>query len=209
MSCIMASTKNVLVAALLVWAFGATLLALTFSRRPPQCANTTKEQLREVYTAQDEREELSLVPGLVQHPGRNETDNINTKFPESSRQDQLEVSDTSQVLSTVMYKVPKHLQRYALEIFQPKVDVDIEEFTMVMLTYKRVKMLSQLIKHYCGTKHLHKILVIWNDVGTAIPQYILDLTNSCQTRLEFIQEKENKLTNRFKPRPEIETECKF
>ena len=105
--------------------------------------------------------------------------------------------------------VPKHLQNYVSKIFQPKFDVDNEEFTMIMLTYKRVKMLSQLITHYCGIKRLHKLLVIWNDVDSAIPQSILDLIQTCRTRLEFVKEKENKLTNRFKPRSEIETECKL
>ena len=69
--------------------------------------------------------------------------------------------------------------------------------------------LPKLLLHYCRAKSLRKILVIWNDVESQIPQDILNLANKCQVSLEFIREKENRLTNRFKPRPEIETECKL
>lgn len=106
--------------------------------------------------------------------------------------------------------IEESLVGYKSKIFsQQESAYDKEGFTMIMLTYKRVTVLPKLLLHYCKIKSLHKILVIWNDIESQIPQNILNLANQCQVTLEFIQEKENKLTNRFKPRPEIKTECKF
>ena len=105
--------------------------------------------------------------------------------------------------------VKEQLVGYMSKIFNQESAHEKEGFTMIMLTYKRVKVLPKLLLHYCKAKSLRKILVIWNDIESQIPQDILALAKQCQVTLKFIQEKENKLTNRFKPRPEIETECKF
>ena len=62
-----------------------------------------------------------------------------------------------------------------------------------------------LIPHYCSTgKYLDKVIIIWNDVETIIPQDLLDF--KCEVPLVYVHSKENKLTNRFIPYPEIKTE---
>lgn len=213
--------KNLVVGVLLLWACSATLLVLTFLRRHggyQQCASYEKLQQRGSNIAPDQHQELSLggvspgVPILRPSP-KTERANSNQLVNANEVSSELEINNATQNLntdySTVGDKVHRHLKKYVLEIFQPKADINNEEFTMIMLTYRRTKMLSQLIKHYCAVKKLHKILVIWNDVDSAIPQSITNLTQLCQTRLEFIREKENKLTNRFKPRSEIMTDCKL
>ena len=90
----------------------------------------------------------------------------------------------------------------------PSIDLSTEQFTIVILTYKRVALLRMVIPHYCDTgSKLHKVVVIWNDVGTSIPN---DIENhSCAVPLVFIKSKENKLTNRFIPYPEVETDGMF
>lgn len=184
------NSKNLLIGVLLVWASGATfIVVIRKDSFTPQCVYNAEEQLRKLSMTAD---------NLSASPVKN-----------SSRQEKAtaELMQTSPV--SHVHEIPNHLEKYVLEIFQPKVDVELEGFTMILLTYKRVKMLSQLLSHYCKVKKLKKILVIWNDVDSAIPHHILKQNNSCQTRLEFIQEKENKLTNRFKPRQQIETDCKF
>ena len=106
-----------------------------------------------------------------------------------------------------------HVGQYARQVFA---SVSVEgagslnsKCTMVMLTYNREKILKFLLSHYCKVRSLHKIIVIWNNVNKSIPDDILDIKEKkCFPDLLFIQEKENKLTNRFKPRPEIETNCK-
>ena len=205
--------KNVLVAVLLLWAICATLFATTVYKRTAytHCTNDQWRNLARSISAVEERKELSAMKersSQTSSPDTRESiESVDHKEATNvySRVDQLKPNPNG---SLIRSGDDHGLQKYVSRIFHPAKHEDNEEFTMIMLTYKRVNMLSKLIKHYCGAKRLHKLLVIWNDVDSAIPQHILDLTHSCQTRLEFIQEKENKLTNRFKPRPEIETECK-
>jgi hypothetical protein len=111
-------------------------------------------------------------------------------------------------------RLPAHVGQYARQVFA---GVSTEGpgsslssmCTMVMLTYNREKILKFLLNHYCKVRSLHKIIVIWNNVNKSIPDDILGVKEKrCFPDLLFIQEKENKLTNRFKPRPEIETNCK-
>lgn len=80
---------------------------------------------------------------------------------------------------------------------------------MVMLTFKREEVLPRVLKHYCKVGVLQRILVIWNDVvNTTVPQSLRDLNSTCTADLRFIVSEENKLTNRYLPRKEIETDCK-
>ena len=188
------ASKNYVIGVLLVWASSATLFAITrraSSTFIPVCA---EEQIRKPYMIAS-ADENSIAAGLVN----------SSASPKGSK-----VTEPTQMSSSsFIHGIPEHLLKYVQEVFQPKVDVDLEEFTMIMLTYKRVKMLSRLILHYCNAKKLQKIIVVWNDVDSEIPHHILELNKSCQARLEFVRERENKLTNRFKPRPEIETDCKL
>lgn len=83
--------------------------------------------------------------------------------------------------------------------------LETEQFTILTMTYKRPSLLKILIPHYCSTgPRLHKILIIWNDIDTDIPQELKQIT--CEVQLHFIVSKENKLTNRFIPYQEIETQ---
>ena len=85
------------------------------------------------------------------------------------------------------------------------IDLDTEQFTIVIMTYKRVKLLQTLIPHYCSTgKYLNKIIIIWNDVETSIPRDLSEY--NCEVSLVYIKPKQNKLTNRFIVYPEIETD---
>jgi len=105
--------------------------------------------------------------------------------------------------------VPGKYAKYASRLFSnPETNFREERFTIVMVTYKRTDILQKVLSHYCKTPSLDKILVIWNDVDTRVPGFVLSLSNSCAVPLKFIEETENKLTNRFKPRQEIETDCK-
>ena len=78
------------------------------------------------------------------------------------------------------------------------------KFTVVMPTYKRNLQLLVVIGHYCNISNVHKILVLWNNVGETVPGPIKDF--KCQVPVEIKIMKENKLTSRFRPYPEIETE---
>ena len=82
---------------------------------------------------------------------------------------------------------------------------ELEQFTIVMMTYKRAKLLRTIVPHYCTTgEKLQKILIIWNDLEEDVPQDLKEI--ECEVKLQFIISKENKLTNRFIPYSEIETD---
>lgn len=99
------------------------------------------------------------------------------------------------------------LQDYEKKIY--RVNSSSEQCTMVIQTYKRTQILPRVVKHYCTMVTFSKVLVIWNDVNTSIPDYLIKSLWMCSGKLQFIVPKENLLTNRFMPRKEIETDCKF
>ena len=185
------TTKNSISVALFVWATVATLLLL-FRTQDSTISNTRSTACTDICS--DERVDTNEVLH-VHEPGNDIT---------PSSDDHQHPSIVRQQLS----EQKPQLARYITKVFRQHSVNENAKFTMVMLTYRRTKVLPKLLLHYCQVKQLHKILVIWNDVGAQIPQDILALTNKCGVVLQFIKEKENKLTNRFKPRPEIETECK-
>jgi len=98
------------------------------------------------------------------------------------------------------------IHQYEAAIFCGRSRED-DAFTIIMQTYKRMKTLPNLLLHYCKARYLSKIIVIWNDVGTKIPKSILTTNNQCAVPIVFIEETVNKMTNRYKPRPEIKTDC--
>ncbi|XP_034476755.1 exostosin-2 [Drosophila innubila] len=78
-------------------------------------------------------------------------------------------------------------------------------FTAVILTYDRVESLFLLIQKLSVVPSLQSILVIWNNQRKAPPH--LSTFPTISKPLKIIQTRENKLSNRFYPYPEIETEA--
>ena len=103
----------------------------------------------------------------------------------------------------------QRLKHYSSLIFKSTRSNHREKCTLVILTYKRVKILADVIKHYCSMNQFQKILIIWNDVSTTVPRSLYDLNQLCSADLKYIQSTQNKLTNRYLPREEIETDCKL
>ena len=104
--------------------------------------------------------------------------------------------------------IPQFLQKYAFRVFFPRgVDRQNEKYTLIIQTYKRVVVLHKLLVHYCDLERVDKILILWNDLKTPVPESLRSLR--CALPLVVIEEKENRMTNRFKPRPEIKTDGRF
>ncbi|KAK3925740.1 Exostosin-2 [Frankliniella fusca] len=78
-------------------------------------------------------------------------------------------------------------------------------FTAVVLTYDRVESLFTLIKQLAKVPSLSKILVVWNNQRKSPPH--ASIWPKVNKPLKVIQTKANKLSNRFYPYPEIETEA--
>ena len=192
----MEMTRNWVIVALLIWAVCVTLLLFRAyvstdiangggEREIEGVVHVLKDGHQQEPASNIKNEALSK-PAIMESPdGKKSVTNVNQTGDRKSR-----------------------LDLYFNKLFHQETAYEKESYTMIMLTYKRVKVLPKLLSHYCKAKRLHKIVVIWNDVGSEVPRELHDLGNKCEVPLHFIQEKENKLTNRFKPRPEIETECK-
>ncbi|XP_014260737.1 exostosin-2 [Cimex lectularius] len=88
-----------------------------------------------------------------------------------------------------------------LEVTSPK----WQGFTAVVLTYDRVDSLFGLIQKLVKVNSLSKVLVIWNNQRKSPPHF--SLWPKVSKPLKVIQTKANKLSNRFYPYEEIETEA--
>ena len=86
------------------------------------------------------------------------------------------------------------------------------ECTVLMPSYRREKMLPQILGHYCNKlSPLSRIVLVWNDPSAPVPRSLVELKKKCNKELSVIPMKENKLTNRFLPQnlEEIQTDCKL
>ena len=78
-------------------------------------------------------------------------------------------------------------------------------FTALVLTYNRVSSLFQVITRLSQVESLVRIVVVWNH-QTVGPPPVQDWPH-INKPLKVIQTAANRLSNRFFPYPEIETEC--
>jgi len=90
-------------------------------------------------------------------------------------------------------------------LFLPLIPPKHQGYTAVILTFNRNKVLFQLISHLDKSPSLHKILIIWNNPNVKPPD-VSKLLNVSKP-LVIIRAKANKLSNRFYPYKEIETDA--
>ncbi|XP_041979728.1 exostosin-2 [Aricia agestis] len=105
------------------------------------------------------------------------------------------------------WNMPEHLYGPVNPLFLPVTAPKAPGFTAVILTYDRVDSLFTLVRNLVKTPSLAKILVIWNNQNKKPPP-----SNEwpvINKPLKVILTKENKLSNRFYPYDEIETECQL
>ncbi|EFN66281.1 Exostosin-2 [Camponotus floridanus] len=90
-------------------------------------------------------------------------------------------------------------------LFLPVTAPKTRGFTAVILTYDRLELLFLLINKLVKVPSLSKVLVIWNNQHKNPPPSTR--WPKVNKPLKVIQTKENKLSNRFYPYDEIETEA--
>ncbi|XP_071942366.1 exostosin-like 3 [Antedon mediterranea] len=83
-------------------------------------------------------------------------------------------------------------------------NVPREQFTIVMLTYEREKVLMSALERLVGLPYLNKVIVVWNS-----PEPPKDdlLWPRIHVPIKVIKTKKNSLNNRFLPYDEIETDA--
>ncbi|RVE45912.1 hypothetical protein evm_009446 [Chilo suppressalis] len=105
------------------------------------------------------------------------------------------------------WNMPEHLYGPVNPLFLPVTAAKAPGFTAVILTYDRVDSLFALVRKLVRTPSLAKILVVWNNQRKQPPPSSeWPVTNK---PLKIIRTKENKLSNRFFPYDEIDTECQL
>lgn len=90
-------------------------------------------------------------------------------------------------------------------LFLPMIAPKSQGFTAVILTYNRLDSLFQVIQNVVKAPSLAKVLVVWNNQNTSPPQAAM--WPKINKPLKVVQTSENKLSNRFYPYDEIETEA--
>ena len=112
-------------------------------------------------------------------------------------------TNTSAVNSSneVILKTEEELRNYFVQT--PYI---FDKFTIVTPTYKRTDNLYHLFDTYCPmTDIIHKILILWNNVGESIPEEVIEYAKKCTIPVIFKIMERNNLTSRFIPFPDIET----
>ncbi|XP_053490077.1 exostosin-2 [Ictalurus furcatus] len=90
-------------------------------------------------------------------------------------------------------------------LFLPLIPPRSPGFTAVVLTYDRVESLFRVITEISKVPSLAKLLVVWNNQNKSPPEE--SLWPKITVPLKVVRTKENKLSNRFFPFDEIETEA--
>ncbi|KAG8195978.1 hypothetical protein JTE90_028952 [Oedothorax gibbosus] len=90
-------------------------------------------------------------------------------------------------------------------LFLPTIAPKSQGFTAVILTYDRLESLFQVITKVVQAPSLAKVLVVWNNQVKLPPA--ASIWPKINKPLKVVQTKENKLSNRFYPYDEIETEA--
>ncbi|KAK6472679.1 exostosin-2 isoform X1 [Huso huso] len=90
-------------------------------------------------------------------------------------------------------------------LFLPLIPPRSPGFTAVVLTYDRVESLFRVITEISKVPSLSKLLVVWNNQNKSPPEE--SLWPKITVPLKVVRTTENKLSNRFFPYDEIETEA--
>ncbi|XP_076147692.1 exostosin-2 [Alosa pseudoharengus] len=90
-------------------------------------------------------------------------------------------------------------------LFLPLIPPRSPGFTAVILTYDRIESLFRVITEISKVPSLAKLLVVWNNQNKSPPEE--SLWPKVAVPLKVVRTKENKLSNRFFPFDEIETEA--
>ena len=82
----------------------------------------------------------------------------------------------------------------------------LEGFTLIIQTYRRNDLLMRQLRHYSTFPRLHKIIVVWNNVGVKPPVEDWDKNATHSVPVVFLPQDKNTIRNRLKSFKEIETE---
>ncbi|XP_023365635.1 exostosin-like 2 isoform X3 [Otolemur garnettii] len=80
-----------------------------------------------------------------------------------------------------------------------------DSFTLIMQTYNRTDLLLRILNHYQAVPHLHKVIVVWNNIGEKGPDELWNSLGPHPVPVIFKQQTANRMRNRLQVFPELET----
>ncbi|XP_053105601.1 exostosin-like 2 isoform X2 [Hemicordylus capensis] len=83
----------------------------------------------------------------------------------------------------------------------------LDSFTLIMQTYNRTDLLLKLLNHYQAIPHLHKVIVVWNNVGEKAPEETWNSLGPHPVPVVFKVQTVNRMRNRLQVFPELETKA--
>ncbi|XP_030063344.1 exostosin-like 2 isoform X2 [Microcaecilia unicolor] len=83
----------------------------------------------------------------------------------------------------------------------------LASFTLIMQTYNRTDILLKLLNHYQAVPHLHKVIVLWNNIGEKTPEGLWHSLGPHPIPVLFQEQTVNRMRNRLQPFPDLETEA--
>lgn len=81
-----------------------------------------------------------------------------------------------------------------------------DAFTLVMQTHNRTDLLLRLLNHYQALPRLHRVIVVWNNVGEKAPEDVWRSLGPHPVPVAFKPQAANRMRNRLQAFPELETE---
>jgi len=81
----------------------------------------------------------------------------------------------------------------------------LDSFTLIMQTYNRTDLLLKLLNHYQAIPQLHKVIVVWNNIGEKIPEEMWNSLGPHPVPVVFKVQTANRMRNRLQNFPELET----
>ncbi|XP_053447871.1 exostosin-like 2 isoform X2 [Nycticebus coucang] len=81
----------------------------------------------------------------------------------------------------------------------------LDSFTLIMQTYNRTDLLLRILNHYQAVPHLHKVIVVWNNIGEKGPDELWNSLGPHPVPVIFKQQTANRMRNRLQVFPELET----
>lgn len=80
-----------------------------------------------------------------------------------------------------------------------------DSFTLIMQTYNRTDLLLKLLNHYQAIPHLHKVIVVWNNIGEKAPEETWNSLGPHPIPVIFKVQTANRMRNRLQVFPELDT----
>uniref|UniRef100_A0A8C5UGF4 Exostosin-like 2 n=2 Tax=Malurus TaxID=55806 RepID=A0A8C5UGF4_9PASS len=83
----------------------------------------------------------------------------------------------------------------------------LDSFTLIMQTYNRTDLLLKLLNHYQAIPHLHKVIVVWNNIGEKTPEEMWNSLGPHPVPVVFKVQTINRMRNRLQNFPDVETKA--